>query len=183
MKKTFLFCCISWDRTSDTRIFSLLLYRLSYDTARLRTANVLVNTAFSLFDVNTYITSYNSISNYIKAPPEVKATADAQYFNNLFVGFGTFEPLVGVGTGAFKTIKAGVRPIDNGFILQSPEMRLQYGEEKLSPLPGRGVSGANARVPHFNIATKSYNVHILLDPRQWAGYSSLPYSPFRISRK
>ena len=39
------FCGISWDRTSDTRIFSPLLYRLSYDTARLRTANV----AFFLF--------------------------------------------------------------------------------------------------------------------------------------
>jgi hypothetical protein len=39
------FCGISWDRTSDTRIFSPLLYRLSYDTDRLRTANV----AFFLF--------------------------------------------------------------------------------------------------------------------------------------
>ncbi len=33
MKKAFEFCGISWDRTSDTRIFSPLLYRLSYDTA------------------------------------------------------------------------------------------------------------------------------------------------------
>ncbi len=39
------FCGISWDRTSDTRIFSPLLYRLSYDTALLRSANV----AFFLF--------------------------------------------------------------------------------------------------------------------------------------
>ena len=29
------FCGISWNRTSDTRIFSPLLYRLSYDTALL----------------------------------------------------------------------------------------------------------------------------------------------------
>jgi hypothetical protein len=28
-----LFCGVSWDRTSDTRIFSPLLYRLSYDTS------------------------------------------------------------------------------------------------------------------------------------------------------
>jgi hypothetical protein len=36
---------ISWNRTSDTRIFSPLLYQLSYDTARLGIANV----AFFLF--------------------------------------------------------------------------------------------------------------------------------------
>lgn len=36
-----MFRGISWDRTSDTRIFSPLLYRLSYDTPfRLRFANV-----------------------------------------------------------------------------------------------------------------------------------------------
>ena len=31
---------ISWNRTSDTRIFSPLLYQLSYDTALLGIANV-----------------------------------------------------------------------------------------------------------------------------------------------
>ena len=34
------FCGISWDRTSDTRIFSPLLYRLSYDTSFCGSANV-----------------------------------------------------------------------------------------------------------------------------------------------
>jgi hypothetical protein len=36
----FFFCGISWNRTSDTRIFSPLLYQLSYDTLPLGTANV-----------------------------------------------------------------------------------------------------------------------------------------------
>ncbi len=44
-KGLFDFCGISWNRTSDTRIFSPLLYQLSYDTARLGIANV----AFFLF--------------------------------------------------------------------------------------------------------------------------------------
>jgi hypothetical protein len=52
-------CGISWDRTSDTRIFSPLLYRLSYDTDRLRTANVAFFLFYgSFFSKNIYLPQY-----------------------------------------------------------------------------------------------------------------------------
>lgn len=46
---------------------------------------------------DTWKATYNNTKNYIKASPEAKAKADAQFFNSSLTAFGTFAPISEVG--------------------------------------------------------------------------------------
>jgi len=104
--------------------------------------------------------------------------------NNTINGLGASAPLFEFGGGASRTLKnSGFKFIDNGFLTQQPELRVQYGAEKLSPMKNRKIAGAIKNVPHVNFATSTFNLHTFLNPLDWKGYSDYKFSPFRLVRK
>jgi RHS repeat-associated protein len=68
---------------------------------------------------------------------------------------------------SFKAIKGGYQSARWG-------VRLQSHTHSLNPISGRGFSGSKA-VSHLNIN----KFHIIYNPKNWKGWSTYPYLPFR----
>ncbi|MDP9080017.1 MAG: RHS repeat-associated core domain-containing protein [Bacteroidota bacterium] len=138
----------------------------------------------SVFTPSYYKDLYQYEVTYMNAPPALKAKMDADEINGTIKNIGATGPLFDVVGGAAGSVKSsGFKFIDNGFITQQPEFRVQYGNEKLSPMKNRKVPGAVKNVPHVNIATSSFNLHVFLNPLDWKGYSDNSFSPFRFVRR
>jgi RHS repeat-associated protein len=104
-------------------------------TDALGAATNILNTAENmLFSTEFWKGTYNNTVNYIKASPEDKANADAQFFNGTLTGFAVFAPMgefAGLSTGAAKsTLNIG---LNNGFgyslKIGKTQIGLMYGNQ------------------------------------------------------